>query len=146
MPIVTGTYQIKNLMGGTILANGMAPDGRRVVWGWTDDGSLCQRWGVEFTPGRVNCCTIQNISTGRYLAPDGPHDNCRLAGVEELTFWNIGIPEGSAYIVIPNTTCVADLDDSNAANGTTIYLQNRVNGPDQGQQKWLFEEIAHLNE
>ncbi|CAE6455836.1 unnamed protein product [Rhizoctonia solani] len=136
MTIEPGKYQIKNHASWTTLDE--STDGEQVIHGWTQTNESNQHWEVHLEDD--GNYVIQNIASGSFLFADGPEDGTRLVGSGNRAAWYLDQhSEGWVYISFPGTNQVVDLDNGEAADGTTISLWRR--NDDSKQQQWFFEPV-----
>ncbi|KAG8760288.1 hypothetical protein FRC11_000625 [Ceratobasidium sp. 423] len=137
MSIEPGVYRIKNAAVWTTIDE--STDGQHVIHGWQQTNEPNQHWRVE----RIlhNVFSLQNVASGLFLHADGIHNGSKLVGSNTGSGWYlIQQEDGSVYITSTDFNYVVDLDNGNAANGTTIHLwEKNPNGTKQ--QQWFFERL-----
>ncbi|CUA78248.1 hypothetical protein RSOLAG22IIIB_13029 [Rhizoctonia solani] len=137
MGIEKGTYRIKNHASWTVLDE--STDDRHIIHGWQQTNKPNQHWDViDSGSGAFH---LQNVGSKLFLHADGASDGARLVGSSNLSPWYLDQQaDGSVYIIFPGSNRVADLDNGNVADGTTIHLWER-NSTGAKQQQWFFEKV-----
>ncbi|CAE7153072.1 unnamed protein product [Rhizoctonia solani] len=134
MPIVPGKYCIKNAMAWTTFDE--ATDGTFIIHGWQQTNQPNQHWLVQAARDRF---TLKNLKSGLYASVDATYNGSKLHGSKDKYCWFLEQDaDGSVFITVPFTNYVADLDNGNPANGTTIHLWEKSGAR---QQRWYFEGL-----
>ncbi|CAE6503784.1 unnamed protein product [Rhizoctonia solani] len=137
MGIDPGFYQIKNHASWTVLDE--STDNQHVIHGWQQTNQQNQHWDVQHDGG--GAYTVRNVASGSFLHADAPDDGIKLVGSPLKSTWYLDQQnDGSVYIIYPGSNRVADLDNGNVADGTTIHLWER-NTTGTKQQQWFFEKV-----